>query len=82
MKINKKIIYFMVIIFISNFSYGKIIIEPDSNAHDRIQEALILAEPYENIHLSQVIMRLKMDYLLILIMLLYRAMVWIKLFYP
>ena len=52
MKINKKIIYFMVIIFISNLSYGKIIIEPGPNAYDRIQEALILAEPYENIHLS------------------------------
>ena len=52
MKINKKIIYFMAFIFISNFSYGKIIIEPGPNAYDRIQEALILAEPYENIHLS------------------------------
>ena len=52
MKINKKIIYFMAFIFISNFSYGKIIIEPGPNAYERIQEALILAEPYENIHLS------------------------------
>ena len=51
MKINKKIISFMVIIFISNFSYGKIIIEPGPNAYDRIQEALILVEPLSLIHI-------------------------------
>ena len=47
-----KIICFMFVIFISNFLYGKVIIDPGPDAYDRIQEALILAKPNDNIHLS------------------------------
>ncbi len=47
-----KIICFMFVIFISNFLYGKVIIDPGPDAYDRIQEALIMAQPNDNIHLS------------------------------
>ena len=42
----------MFVIFISNFLYGKVIIDPGPDAYDRIQEALIMAQPNDNIHLS------------------------------
>ena len=57
-----KIICFMFVIFISNFLYGKVIIDPGPDAYDRIQEALIMAQPNEIYIFLLVIMSLKMDF--------------------
>jgi len=58
---NKKnlIIFFTLLLFSTEIALSKIEIDPGENAYDQIQEALILAEPYEEIHLTEGIYNLE-----------------------
>ena len=52
---NKKniMIFLAMLLFNSEIAFSKIEINPSENAYDQIQKALILAEPYEEIYLTE-----------------------------